>query len=145
MYQDRCPVDALAYVSDLRRHSLLRLVAQPACQRARASRGASGDRVGRARRAVAVLLPGRRVRRILSEGLMAIQVRKGQGDVALTRAEFERRFRARFYDPAFEKVDREISEILEVAWQAYDEYHKSPRTRKAGPEFADPDFELPIE
>ena len=76
---------------------------------------------------------------------MAIQVRKGQGDVALTREEFERRFRARFYDPAFEKVDRQISDILEVAWQAYDEYHKSPRTRKAGPGFADPEFELPIE
>jgi multimeric flavodoxin WrbA len=76
---------------------------------------------------------------------MAIQVRKGQGDVALTRPEFERRFRARFYDPAFEKVARQISDVLEVAWQAYDEYHKSPRTRKAGPEFAHPEFELPIE
>jgi multimeric flavodoxin WrbA len=32
-----------------------------------------------------------------------------------------------------------------VAWRAYDEYHKSPRKRKAGPGFADPEFELPIE
>jgi hypothetical protein len=27
----------------------------------------------------------------------------------------------------------------------YDEYHKSPRTAKAGPGFANPDFELPVE
>src|SRR5262245_36810949 len=76
---------------------------------------------------------------------MAIAVRKGQGDVKLTRAEFERRLRERFYDPAFEKVDRQISEIVDTAWQVYDEYHKSPRKRKAGPGFADPEFELPIE
>jgi multimeric flavodoxin WrbA len=76
---------------------------------------------------------------------MAIQVRKGQGDVALTREEFERRLRQRFYDPLFENVERQIAEIVEVAWKAYHEYHKSPRTRKAGPGFADPEFELPIE
>jgi multimeric flavodoxin WrbA len=76
---------------------------------------------------------------------MAIQVRKGQGDVKLTREEFDRRLRERFYDPAFQTVDRQISEVIDVAWQAYDEYHKSPRTRQAGPGFADPEFELPIE
>jgi len=76
---------------------------------------------------------------------MAIQVRTGQGDVKLTREEFERRLRQRFYDPAFENVDRQISEIIEVAWEGYDEYRKSPRKRTAGPGFADPGFELPIE
>ena len=76
---------------------------------------------------------------------MPIQVRKGQGSVQLTREEFERRLRQRFYDPLFQNVDRQIAEIVEVAWKAYDEYHKSPRTRKAGPGFADPEFELPIE
>jgi hypothetical protein len=76
---------------------------------------------------------------------MAIEVRKGQGDVKLTREEFDRRLRQRFYDPAFESVDRQISDIIDVAWQAYDEYRKSPRTRKAGHGFADPEFELPIE
>ena len=69
-------------------------------------------------------------------------VRKGQGDVKLSRTEFERRFRERFSDPGFDAVSRQIDEIAEVAWKAYDEYHKSPRTRRAGPEFADPDFEL---
>ena len=72
-------------------------------------------------------------------------VRKGQGDVKLSREEFTRRLGERFYDPAFDAVRGEIARITEVAWTAYDEYHKSPRKRKAGPEFADPEFQLPIE
>jgi len=72
-------------------------------------------------------------------------VRKGQGDVKLTREEFERRLRERFYDQEFQHVHREIDAIVSVAWSAYDQYRKSPRTRKAGPGFADPEFELPIE
>jgi multimeric flavodoxin WrbA len=72
-------------------------------------------------------------------------VRKGQGDVALSREEFERRFRERFYDPAFDAVADEIRRVADVAWTAYDGYHKSPRTRKAGTGFADPEFALPIE
>jgi len=76
---------------------------------------------------------------------MAIEVRKGQGDVKLTRDEFERRLRERFYDPEFQRIERQIVEIVDVAWKVYDEYHKSPRQRKAGPGFADPEFELPVE
>jgi multimeric flavodoxin WrbA len=72
-------------------------------------------------------------------------VRRGQGDVKLPRAEFEKRLRERFYDPAFEQASHAIREIAEVAWKVYDEYHKSPRRRKAGAGFADPEFELPIE
>jgi multimeric flavodoxin WrbA len=76
---------------------------------------------------------------------MAVDVRKGQGDVKLTREEFERRVRERFYDPEFERVSAQIADVVDVAWKSYDEYHKSPRTRKAGPGFANPDFELPVE
>ena len=76
---------------------------------------------------------------------MAIDIRKGQGDVKLTRDEFERRLRERFYDPEFQRVERQIAEVVEVAWKVYDDYHKSPRKRKAGPGFADPEFELPVE
>jgi multimeric flavodoxin WrbA len=72
-------------------------------------------------------------------------VRTGQGSVKLTREEFEKRLRERFYDPAFEAVDRQIADIVNIAWKTYDEYHKSPRTRAAGPDFADPSFQLPIE
>jgi multimeric flavodoxin WrbA len=73
------------------------------------------------------------------------EVRKGQGDVALSREEFERRIRARFYDPAFDAVATELDRVVDVAWNSYHEYRKTPRTQKAGGEFADPDFELPSE
>ncbi len=72
-------------------------------------------------------------------------VRTGQGDVQLSREEFTRRLREGFYDPAFDAVRGEIDKVIDVAWQAYEDYRKSPRTRKAGPGFADPDFELPVE
>jgi multimeric flavodoxin WrbA len=73
------------------------------------------------------------------------EVRKGQGDVKLTRDEFETRLCEQFYDPAFAGVSGEIHRLADIAWKVYDEYHKSPRTRKAGPGFADPEFDLPIE
>jgi multimeric flavodoxin WrbA len=74
-----------------------------------------------------------------------IEVRKGQGDVKLTREEFERRLRERFADPAFQAVERQLADIVDVAWHAYDKYRKSPLKRKAGTGFADPEFELPVE
>jgi multimeric flavodoxin WrbA len=73
------------------------------------------------------------------------QVRKGQTDVKLDRAQFGARFRERFFDPAFDAAADEIAALEERAWRTYDEYHKSPRTRRAGPGFADPDHELPVE
>lgn len=72
-------------------------------------------------------------------------VRTGQTDVKLDRAAFAARFRERFYDPAFAAHDDAIEALIETAWRTYDEYHKSPRTRRAGEGFADPDFELPVE
>jgi multimeric flavodoxin WrbA len=66
-------------------------------------------------------------------------------DVKLTREEFERRLGERFHDPAFDSVRSEIERVIDVAWNGYDEYRKSPRRRKAGPGFADPEHELPIE
>jgi hypothetical protein len=76
---------------------------------------------------------------------MAIEVRKGQGDVQLSREEFERRIRERFYDPAFAAVEAQLATIVDVAWHVYEDYHKSPRKRRAGPGFADPEYELPVE
>jgi len=72
-------------------------------------------------------------------------VRKGQGSTKLTKEEFQRRVRERFSDPEFEAVSAEIDRIIDVAWEGYDTYRKNPRARKAGPEFADPEFELPLE
>jgi hypothetical protein len=39
---------------------------------------------------------------------MPVDVRKGQCDVKLTREEFERRLRERFYDPEFQAVQHEV-------------------------------------
>ncbi|MDQ8728129.1 flavodoxin family protein [Bradyrhizobium sp. LHD-71] len=74
-----------------------------------------------------------------------IDVRKGMPPVELSREEFERRFRTRFQDPAFAAVEAEIAAVAAVAWDSYSNSRKSPRTRKAGPEFADPDYELSID
>ncbi len=74
-----------------------------------------------------------------------VRVRKGMPSVQLTKAEFAARFRERLDDPGFVGLDREIETIIAMAWDAYDEYRKSPRTRPAGAGFADPSFQLPIE
>ena len=74
-----------------------------------------------------------------------MDVRKGQGSTKLSREAFERRVRERFDDPSFDGVRVEIDRVVDVAWQNYEQYRKNPRTRKAGPGFADPEFELPVE
>jgi multimeric flavodoxin WrbA len=73
------------------------------------------------------------------------ELRKLQPSTQLTRAEFMRRIGERFYDPAFDLVRSDLERVLEAAWDGYHQYRKSPRTQKGGPEFADPDFPLPIE
>ncbi len=45
----------------------------------------------------------------------------------------------------FEPFANELERIIEKAWDGYKQYRKNPRTRRAGREFADPDFELPTE
>lgn len=72
-------------------------------------------------------------------------IRKEMPSVKLTKAEFERRFRSRFVDPAFNHLQREIAAIVEAAWDGYSHSRKAPRTRKAGPQFADPDYDLSID
>jgi multimeric flavodoxin WrbA len=65
--------------------------------------------------------------------------------VALGRDEFVRRFRARFDDPLFDGVGGALDAVVDAAWRSYSEHHKAPRTRKAGPEFADPDYDLSLD
>lgn len=74
-----------------------------------------------------------------------VRVRKGMPSVALTKAEFTRRARERFFDPAFEPLQAEIDRIIGAAWNGYHDYRKSPRTRKAGSRFADPAYDLSID
>jgi multimeric flavodoxin WrbA len=63
----------------------------------------------------------------------------------IARVEFHERFQQKFYDPAFEKEKDAIARIEEIAWQAYADDRKAPRTVKAGPGFADPDYDLSVE
>jgi multimeric flavodoxin WrbA len=72
-------------------------------------------------------------------------VRTGQGEHGLSRAEFDLRFRERFKDPAFDGQRAAIDELLETAWDGYQNARKSPITRKAGKEFADPDYDLSVD
>lgn len=74
-----------------------------------------------------------------------VKIRKGMPSVHINKAEFAKRFLTRFYDPIFEPLKGELDKIIDAAWISYDDYHKSPRKRPAGPHYADPDFELPLE
>ncbi|AMA58672.1 flavodoxin family protein [Bradyrhizobium sp. CCGE-LA001] len=72
-------------------------------------------------------------------------VRKGMPPVKLSREEFERRYRSGFVDPAFAPLQRELDAIVGAAWDAYSHSRKAPKTRKAGPGFADPDYDIAID
>jgi len=73
------------------------------------------------------------------------RVRTGQTPTELSKDEFIHRWNQNFYDSAFEKKRAELDAIGEIAWEAYHDSRKAPRTRKAGPGFADPEHELSIE
>ncbi|MGZ8980520.1 MAG: flavodoxin family protein [Burkholderiaceae bacterium] len=73
------------------------------------------------------------------------EVRKGQAPAKLGRNEFHLRFRNAFHDPAYDKLTHELEAIEQVAWEAYDEGRKAPRTVKAGPGFADPGYDVSVE
>jgi multimeric flavodoxin WrbA len=73
------------------------------------------------------------------------RVVKGMPSVELGRVEFARRYKQQFFDPVFDSVSDEIDVIGDVAWRSYSEYHKAPRTKRAGKGFADPSYELSVE
>jgi multimeric flavodoxin WrbA len=72
-------------------------------------------------------------------------VRKGQAPPKLSREAFQARFRSFFQDPAYDSAPEALARIEEIAWDAYVNSRKAPRTQKAGPEFADPDYDLSVE
>ena len=47
-----------------------------------------------------------------------------------------------FYDPAFAVESQAIARLETIAWEAYQEGRKTPRTHKAGGGFADPAYDL---
>ena len=72
--------------------------------------------------------------------------RKGQAPAfPMPREEFRRRFRARYYDPAFENEREALDRLEKIAWEGYEEDRKAPKTAKAGPGFHDPDYDLSVE
>jgi multimeric flavodoxin WrbA len=73
------------------------------------------------------------------------EARKGMPNPRLDRDEFSRRFLSQFTDPGFEPLAQELDRVVAVAWDAYFNSRKSPRTVKAGPEFTDPDYDLSID
>jgi multimeric flavodoxin WrbA len=63
----------------------------------------------------------------------------------LEEPEFRTRFLSRFADPAFEPLEAELQNIAAAAWDAYAHERKSPKTRPAGPGYADPSYELAVD
>lgn len=71
--------------------------------------------------------------------------RKGMPIPRLSPEEFRERFLTQFRDPAFAPLAAELEKITDVAWDGFKKGRKSPITRKAGSEFADPDYDLAID
>ena len=79
------------------------------------------------------------------DGRSTPEPRKGMPSPKLGEDEFKSRYLAQFVDPAFRQFDDDLTSIAEVAWQAYADSRKAPITQKAGPEFADPDYDLSVD
>jgi multimeric flavodoxin WrbA len=71
--------------------------------------------------------------------------RTGQAPAKLDRQEFRRRFLHAYTDPAFHSAQAAVDQLEAIAWDNYIHSHKSPITEKAGPGYADPDYDLSVE
>jgi multimeric flavodoxin WrbA len=71
--------------------------------------------------------------------------RKGMPSPKLNRADFGARYLSRFNDPAFDEMRGALAKIADIAFEAYEAGRKSPVTRKAGPGYADPTYDLAID
>jgi multimeric flavodoxin WrbA len=71
--------------------------------------------------------------------------RKVMPDVTLKEAVFKERFKSQFIDPAFARLGSELDAIAAAAWDGYNNSRKSPVTQKAGPGYADPDYDLAVD
>lgn len=71
--------------------------------------------------------------------------RKGQYPGPISRDEFRRRYLERFVDPAFDGEREAIARLEAIAYAAYSQHRKAPRTQRAGAGYADPDYELSLD
>ena len=69
-------------------------------------------------------------------------IRKGQPDPKLDHDTFVARYRQQFFDPAFDPMSAQILALAEIAWDAYRDGRKAPRTNPAGSGYKNPDYEL---
>lgn len=76
---------------------------------------------------------------------MSTAIREGQAPAPLDRERFHHRFMQDFVDPAFAGEQAALARLEQIAYDAYLEGRKAPLTSKAGPGFADPDYELSVE
>ncbi|MEI1247067.1 flavodoxin family protein [Rhizobium aouanii] len=74
-----------------------------------------------------------------------LEPRKGSPSPRLDESEFKKRFLSQFKDRAYETLEDELGKVAAAAWDAYAHSRKSPITRKAGPGFADPDYDLAVD
>ena len=72
----------------------------------------------------------------------SIKVRKGQAPQPLSRDAFRQRFFDKFNDPAFDAEASALKRIEVIAWDAYIQGRKAPRTHPAGSDYADPGYDL---
>src|SRR5262245_22766775 len=71
--------------------------------------------------------------------------RKGMPSPRLDKNQFRERFLSQFKDRSFHELTAELERVADAAWQAYDASRKSPITRKAGPGFDNPDYDLAVD
>ncbi|TFW05398.1 flavodoxin family protein [Oxalobacteraceae bacterium OM1] len=71
--------------------------------------------------------------------------RKGQFPGMLDRDTFRVRFYGSFRHASYEKVKDALDAVEAVAWDNYMQSNKPAATEKAGPGFADPDYDLSVE
>ena len=71
--------------------------------------------------------------------------RKGMPSPELDEGEFRRRYLEQFVDPAFDDIRGDLDKIAGIAWDAYSDERKAPVTRKAGPGYADPSYDLSVD
>lgn len=73
------------------------------------------------------------------------KIRKGQASAPPSRAILGKRFMAAYLDPAFGAAKAVATRLEAIAREGYHEYRKAPLIRKAGPGFADPEYDASAE
>src|SRR5262245_47377411 len=71
--------------------------------------------------------------------------RKGMPSARMMKEEFKRRFVSQFQDQNFDRLTTELDSVAEAAWEADAHPREAPHTRKAGPGYADPDYDLALD